>query len=187
MSDWIWLNGEIIPMSDARIGVEDRGFQFADGVYEVIRLYNARPFTLDAHLERLQKSATGIDLPAPLDRPTLKNEIGRLIAKSAVRDGMIYLQFTRGVAPRNHLYPSTPKPTLLFYARPLPPANGPGEGEGAKLIAVDDDRWRRCWIKSIAYSPTCWPRTKPSPPRPTKPFSSMAAWSPNAPPPTSLP
>ncbi|HSZ59945.1 MAG TPA: D-amino acid aminotransferase [Tepidisphaeraceae bacterium] len=160
MSDWIWLNGEIIPMSDARIGVEDRGFQFADGVYEVIRLYNARPFTLDAHLERLQKSATGIDLPAPLDRPTLKNEIGRLIAKSAVRDGMIYLQFTRGVAPRNHLYPSTPKPTLLFYARPLPPANGPGEGEGAKLIAVDDDRWRRCWIKSIALLPNVLAKNK---------------------------
>lgn len=153
MTDWIWLNGEIIPMSEARIGVEDRGFQFADGVYEVIRVYNGKTFTLDPHLERLERSAAGIDLTVPLDRSPLRNEIGKLIAKSGVRDGMIYLQLTRGVAPRNHLFPRQAKPTLLFYARPLPPAHLPGEGEGAKLIAVNDDRWRRCWIKSIALLP----------------------------------
>ena len=160
MSDWIWLNGEIIPMADARIGVEDRGFQFADGVYEVIRLYNSRPFTLDEHLERLEKSAAGIELTVPLDREALKTEIGRLIAKSAIRVGMIYLQLTRGIAPRNHLFPHAPKPTLLFYARPLPPVNPPGEGEGAKLIALSDERWRRCWIKSIALLPNVLAKNK---------------------------
>jgi D-alanine transaminase len=160
MSDWIWLNGEIIPMSDARIGVEDRGFQFADGVYEVIRLYNSRPFTLDPHLDRLEKSATGIELSVPLERGSLRTEIGKLIAKSGVRDGMVYLQLTRGIAPRNHLFPNHPKPTLLFYARPLPPVNVPGEGEGAKLIAVNDDRWRRCWIKSIALLPNVLAKNK---------------------------
>jgi D-alanine transaminase len=160
MSDWIWFNGEIIPMSDARIDVEDRGFQFADGVYEVIRLYNAQPYTLDAHLERLEKSAAGIELSVPLEREKLKSEIARLIAKSAVRDGMIYLQLTRGVSPRNHLYPAAPKPTLLFYARPLPPGNPPGEGEGARLIAANDDRWKRCWIKSIALLPNVLAKNK---------------------------
>jgi D-alanine transaminase len=153
MHDLTWINGEIIPTSDARISIEDRGYQFADGVYEVIRLYGGKPFTLDPHLDRLTQSATGIELPVPLDRPALTTEIRKLVAKSGVADGMIYLQLTRGVAPRNHLFPEKAKPTLLFYARPLPPPQLPGEGEGVKLIAVPDERWKRCWIKSIALLP----------------------------------
>ena len=153
MNDLIWINGEIMPMSDARIGVEDRGFQFADGVYEVIRLYGGRPFTLEPHLDRLTQSARGIDLNVPLDKASLTAEIRKLAAKSGVGDGMVYLQLTRGVAPRNHLFPDGAKPTLLFYARPLPPPHLPGEGEGCKLIAVSDERWKRCWIKSIALLP----------------------------------
>ena len=75
MQDFIWLNGDILPMSEARLGVEDRGFQFADGVYEVIRLYDGRPFTLREHLDRLQRSAEGISLTVPLDRQKLTAEI----------------------------------------------------------------------------------------------------------------
>ena len=153
MPEWIWINGEIVPMSEARVGVEDRGFQFADGVYEVIRVYNGKTFTMQQHLERLERSAVGIDLPLPLDRPALIAEIQKLLARTGVRDGMVYLQLTRGAAPRNHRFPENSKPTLLFYARPLPPPQLPGEGEGAKLIAVEDDRWKRCWIKCIALLP----------------------------------
>src|SRR5579871_2459086 len=153
MNDLIWINGEIVAMSEARIGVEDRGFQFADGVYEVIRLYGGKPFTLDPHLDRLAQSAKGIELSVPLDRAALSNEIRKLAVKSGVGDGMVYLQLTRGVAPRNHLFPDKTKPTLLFYARPLPPPQLPGEGEGVKLVAVADERWKRCWIKSIALLP----------------------------------
>jgi D-alanine transaminase len=160
MSEWVWLNGEITAMSEARISVEDRGFQFADGVYEVIRLYNGRGFAMDAHLERLEKSAAGIEIPVPLDRAALRKEIERLVAKSGVRDGMVYLQLTRGAAQRNHLFPGKIKPTLLFYARPLSPVQKPGEGEGAKLIAVQDDRWHRCWIKSIALLPNVLAKNK---------------------------
>jgi D-alanine transaminase len=153
MNDLIWINGEIMPMSDARIGVEDRGYQFADGVYEVIRLYGGRPFTLEPHLDRLTQSARGIELSVPMEKPALVAQIRKLVAKSGVGDGMVYLQLTRGVAPRNHLFPGDAKPVLLFYARPLPPPHLPGEGEGAKLIAVNDERWKRCWIKSIALLP----------------------------------
>ena len=160
MSEWIWLNGEIIPMSEAKIGVEDRGFQFADGVYEVIRLYNGKPFTLNPHLERLERSAAAIELPPPLNRTALSSEIPKLIAKSAIRDGMIYLQFTRGISLRNHVFPTQIKPTLLFYARPLPPPQLPGEGEGVKLMATADDRWKRCWIKSIALLPNVLAKNK---------------------------
>jgi D-alanine transaminase len=153
MNDLIWLNGEILPMSEARIGVEDRGFQFADGVYEVIRLYNGRPFTLREHLDRLDRSAGDLELAVPLEREALVEQVLRLVAASGVREGMIYLQLTRGAAPRNHVFSADARPTLLFYARQLPPPQLPGEGEGVKLLPVKDERWKRCWIKSIALLP----------------------------------
>ena len=153
MTEWIWLNGEILPMSEARVGIEDRGFQFADGVYEVIRLYGGRPFALDEHLQRLWKSAVDIQLTPPLTTNALAVEIFGLIAKAGISEGMVYLQLTRGVAARNHIFPDVVEPTLLFYVRPLPPVGAPGSGEGVKLLAVPDERWKRCWIKSIALLP----------------------------------
>jgi D-alanine transaminase len=135
MSDLIWLNGNVTSFTDAKLGIEDRGFQFADGVYEVVRLYDGRPFTLAKH-------------------------ILHFLPRTGVRDGMIYLQLTRGVAPRNHLYPETVRPTLLFYARPLSPALAPGAGEGAKLMTVADERWKKCWIKSIALLPNVLAKNK---------------------------
>src|ERR1051326_2772072 len=110
MSDLIWINGETLPRSEARIDVEDRGFQFADGVYEVVRLYGGRPFTLREHLERLQRSAEGIQLTVPLTSEALSAQIAKLLAISDLRDGMVYLQLTRGAAPRNHLFPAQTKP-----------------------------------------------------------------------------
>lgn len=153
MTDLIWINGEIVPMAEARISPEDRGYQFADGVYEVIRLYGGRPFTLDEHLARLEKSAAGIHLSVPLDRATLKAEIGKLIAQSGVGEGMIYLQVTRGHAPRNHVFPKDPGGTLLFYARALDPLPPVESNPPAKLQTVEDERWRRCWVKAIALLP----------------------------------
>ena len=153
MTEWIWLNGEILPIADARLGIEDRGFQFADGVYEVIRLYDGKPFALTAHLERLWKSAVEIQLTPPLTVDALARQIHRLLERVDAGNAMIYLQLTRGVAPRNHLFPEIVEPTLLFYTRPVKPAAAPGEGEGTKLISVPDDRWKRCWIKSISLLP----------------------------------
>jgi len=160
MSESIWLNGELIPLSEARVSVEDRGFQFADGVYEVIRLYNGKPFTLHPHLERLERSAAGIDLAVPLDRAALAAEILKLLPRSDVKNGMVYVQLTRGASKRNHIFPTTAKPTLLFYARTLPSPQLPGEGEGVKLLAVQDDRWKRCWVKSIALLPNVLAKNK---------------------------
>jgi D-alanine transaminase len=152
MSELVWLNGEIVPLADAQIGIEDRGFQFADGVYEVIRLYNRKPFALDRHLQRLQKSAAGIQLALSITQPALVAEIEKFLARASVPDGMIYLQLTRGSAPRAHAFSQT-KPTLLFYARDLPPLIDLATSEGIKLITVPDERWKRCWIKSIALLP----------------------------------
>ncbi len=152
MAELVWMNGEVVPLADAHVGIEDRGFQFADGVYEVIRLYNHKPFALDLHLQRLQKSATGIQLGVPIAIPALAAEVGKFLARASVRDGMIYLQLTRGSAPRSHAFAQT-KPTLLFYARTLLPLADLATSEGVKLITVPDERWKRCWIKSIALLP----------------------------------
>jgi D-alanine transaminase len=152
MSEMIWLNGEVLPLAEARIGVEDRGFQFADGVYEVIRIYNGRPFTLSEHLDRLGRSCEGIKLTSPLSKGELTREIGKFIERSPVREGMIYLQITRGPSPRNHIFAPS-RPTVLFYARPLPVVPPAGSAEGLKLISQNDERWQRCWIKSIALLP----------------------------------
>jgi D-alanine transaminase len=149
-SELVWLNGEIVLMADAKVGVEDRGYQFADGVYEVVRLYDGKPFTFKEHLDRLEKSAAGIKLSLPMARSALEEGLLKLVAKSGVRDGMIYLQASRGVAPRNHVFPETPTAAVVAYCRALPPIPAPGQGEGAKLLAVPDDRWKRCWIKAIA-------------------------------------
>jgi D-alanine transaminase len=148
----IWINGEIIPIAEARIGVEDRGFQFADGIYEVIRLYSGKPFAQSAHLSRLERSAAGIQLALPGGTGFLAGEIARFLDRNPLRDGMIYLQVTRGAAPRNHAFP-TCKPTILFYTRALPPLAEPEKAEGVALHSVVDERWRRCWIKSIALLP----------------------------------
>jgi D-alanine transaminase len=153
MQDLIWFNGDILPMSEARLGVEDRGFQFADGVYEVIRLYDGRPFTLREHLDRLHRSAEGISLNVPVDPQRLTAEIERFLVRTNPGEGMIYLQLTRGVAPRNHLFPEHTRPTLLFYTRPLPNVAEPEKCPGVKLASVEDDRWSRCWIKAIALLP----------------------------------
>lgn len=150
MNELIWIDGDVMPLAEARVGVEDRGYQFADGVYEVIRLYDGRPFTLGEHLERLEKSAAGIRMTLPMSATSLAGEVRKFVPRTAVRDGMVYLQATRGTAPRNHLFPQSCKPTVLFYVRHLAPLDAPGAATGAALFTVPDERWKKCWIKSIA-------------------------------------
>jgi D-alanine transaminase len=152
-NELIWLNGEVIRMSDARIGVEDRGYQFADGVYEVIRLYDGRPFTLSEHLERLERSAAGIRLAVPLAGAQLEAEVRKFLPQAGIAEGMIYMQLTRGVAPRNHVWRKDAGTTLLFYARPLEPLPAIERTPAVKLLTAEDERWQRCWIKSIALLP----------------------------------
>lgn len=155
----IWINGQVMPLAEARISVEDRGFQFADGVYEVIRLYDGRPFTLTEHLARLKRSADAVEIELPLTEAELAEHITRFIAAYS-GDGMIYLQLTRGNSPRNHPIPEESIPTLLFYTRPLPVQPAPGAAPGVKLLEVPDERWKRCWIKTIALLPNVLAKTK---------------------------
>src|SRR5688500_12766881 len=121
MNELIWINGDVMPLADAKVGVEDRGYQFADGVYEVIRLYDGRPFTLREHLERLERSAAGIKMTLPMSVAALAGEVQQFVPRTKVHDGMVYMQATRGCAARNHIFPKSYKPTVLFYVRHLAP------------------------------------------------------------------
>jgi D-alanine transaminase len=149
----VWLNGKTIPLSQAHIGLEDRGFNFADGVYDVVRFYRGKTFTLDEHMERLGRSANAIHLNVPLSLEKLKAEVRQLIAQTAIQEGMVYLQLTRGEAPRSHPFPAKATPTLFFYARPLSAPWHPGAGVGCRIMSLNDERWHRCWIKSLALLP----------------------------------
>jgi len=155
----IWINGRVMRMSEATIGVEDRGFQFADGVYEVFRVYEGKPFALELHLQRLRRSCDAIDLPLPYTNAQLIDAMACLYERQPLPSAMIYLQATRGECNRNHVMPRECEPTVLFYARPLPALVVPENAPGVRVISVDDDRWKRCWIKSIALLPNVLAKT----------------------------
>lgn len=149
----VYLNGAFVPPESARISPLDRGFLFADGVYEVIPSYGGRLFLLDAHLERLQQSLQAIRLadPGPVGgwEPTLY----RLLEMNPGGDRSVYLQVTRGAAPRDHVFPADGAPTVFAMVNPIAPLK-PGLGEhGIAAITMPDQRWTRCDIKSVALLP----------------------------------
>ncbi len=150
MENRVWINGTVLLASQAGVRIEDRGYQFADGVYEVIRLYNGQPFGLAEHLARLRRSADAIQLTCPLTMDDLDEEIRYFIVDETAADAMIYLQLTRGVAHRNHAFPADVRPAMLFYAMPLDPLPPVGESNGMSLLPIEDERWKKCHIKSIA-------------------------------------
>lgn len=141
----LYLNGEFLPIDQGRVSVEDRGFQFADGVYEVVRVYAGRPFALREHLERLQHSLQGLDIPLP--EPLSKLERVCLGLIPGLKEATIYLQVTRGAAPRAHAFPKEIRPTVVAYAREIKP-NPPDKTFA--LLTLPDDRWGRCHLKTIA-------------------------------------
>jgi D-alanine transaminase len=143
------LNGSIIERSEAKVDVEDRGYQFGDGVYEVIRIYNGKMFTATEHLKRFFKSAESIGITIPFTNLQLKEMLQELLIKNNLETGNIYMQVTRGTAPRNHLFPTeNVVPTLVAYTikgvRPLDSLK-----LGVKAILTEDIRWLRCDIKSL--------------------------------------
>ncbi|HLR64806.1 MAG TPA: D-amino-acid transaminase [Pseudogracilibacillus sp.] len=143
----LW-NDALIKREDAVVDIEDRGYQFGDGVYEVVRFYDRKWFEMDAHLERLEQSAQkiGIDLPYSLEQ--LKEYINALLAESDVGTGNVYIQVTRGVAPRNHPFPDLVSPTIVAYLIPYDRPLGNMQ-QGVKATLMEDVRWLRCDIKSI--------------------------------------
>jgi D-alanine transaminase len=149
MPDIACVNGRFGPLADAVVSAEDRGFQFGDGVYEVIRTYHGQPFAIEAHLQRLERSAQALHLStghAPAQWISLIHEGLRL---SQYPDTKIYLQVTRGQAPRDHPFPHDLAPTTVLTFRELRPFEASTRQVGVNAITVDDVRWGRCDIKSV--------------------------------------
>jgi len=149
-AELVYLNGEYLPLAEARVPVLDRGFIFGDGVYEVIPVYSRQPFRLDAHLARLQHSLDAIRLDNPHLRDEWAERIERIIAAAAWEDQGVYLQVTRGPAPRDHAFPPEVQPTVFLMAMPLAPPAGELVAQGVTAITVADNRWLRCDIKSVS-------------------------------------
>jgi len=146
-----YLNGSFLPLSEARVPALDRGYLFADGVYEVLPVYDGRPFRLDAHLQRLEASLAGILLQNPHPLGEWRRLLLRLIELSGDGNLMLYLQVTRGAyATRSHALPSDPKPGVFAYCQPLPAITEQVKREGVSAVTAADTRWQLCHIKSIA-------------------------------------
>ncbi|MDQ0160317.1 D-amino-acid transaminase [Alkalibacillus salilacus] len=141
-------NETLINRNDAVIDIEDRGYQFGDGVYEVIRYYDGEWFLLDDHLERLQYSLDEAEIDYNVQEEKLKARLHDLMEQNQVQDGGVYLQVTRGFAPRNHPYPEHQQPTLIAYPLNLKrPTHD--QTHGIHTITAEDFRWLRCDIKSL--------------------------------------
>ncbi|RID86512.1 D-amino-acid transaminase [Peribacillus asahii] len=142
------FNGELITRSAVKIDVEDRGYQFGDGVYEVIRIYNGQLFASEMHLKRLFESAKFIRIKVPFTLEELKAKLEALIVKDGLTFGIVYMQLTRGASSRNHAFPTEEvEPVFIAYTKEMPYA---GEVKpGVKALLTDDMRWLRCNIKSL--------------------------------------
>lgn len=150
----IYLNGDYMPIEEAKISVLDRGFIFGDGVYEVIPVYSRKAFRLTEHLRRLRHSLDGIKLANPHSDGEWTGIINELIARNAGEDQYLYLHITRGVAKRDHAFPSPPvKPTVFMMSNPLPTPSAELLRSGVGAVTAPDNRWLRCDIKAISLLP----------------------------------
>lgn len=150
MQELVYLNGWTGPFEKACISINDRGYNFGDGVYEVIRVYNGEPFAMSDHLERLEQSAAAIEMDLPWDREQLDAITGDLLGKSGIKEAMVYMQVTRGTAHRNHLFPPDIKPNLLITVRQVPDIDPAMYDEGVKIITQPEFRWQMCNVKSTS-------------------------------------
>lgn len=160
MPDIAFVNGRFMPLSEATVNVEDRGYQFGDGVYEVIRSYNGVFFRLDDHIARLERSANEIQLDIVYSKEDWKNIIHEAFMRSGYDETKVYIQITRGVAPRAHPFPSGTNPTCVITVRELDRLSEEVRREGVRAITTPDIRWGRCDIKSLNLLPNVLARQK---------------------------
>ena len=149
----VYLNGEFLPDSEARVSVLDRGFIFGDGVYEVVPVYGGKLFRFSEHLSRLQNSLDALRIPNPLSDDQWTIILTDLINRNGGGDQSLYLQITRGSAKRDHAMPENPTPTVFAMCNELKPLPAETINNGVAAITLDDIRWLRCHIKAISLLP----------------------------------
>lgn len=160
MPNLAWVDGRFIPLEQAMVSVEDRGYQFGDGVYEVVRTYYGKPFRMEAHLARLERSAEAIGLALPYRPSDWQALVTEGLARAGYADSKIYLQATRGVALRDHAFPARTPPTLVMTIREMHPLAPALSQAGVQAATLEDQRWGRCDIKSINLLPNVLARQR---------------------------
>jgi D-alanine transaminase len=161
MGSLAYLNGMFCPIAEAKVSIEDRGFQFGDSVYEVVVTYDGRPFLLDPHMKRMARSAAQIGLDYDFEDRPLEPIIEEGLRRSGIADAVVYIQLTRGVAPRAHAVPDHPiEPTVVMTFKPRPPVSPENRQRGVSVITVLDDRWARCFIKAVTLLPNVLAKTE---------------------------
>ena len=150
MSRIAYVNGQYVSHRDATVHVEDRGYQFADGVYEVFAVMGGKLIGEQGHLERLAHSLSELRIEWPMSRPALMVAVKEIVRRNHVRDGLVYLQVTRGVSPRDHPFPKHSDSALVITARKSGPLDKDTLRNGVDIITIPDIRWQRCDIKSVA-------------------------------------
>lgn len=154
------LYNDQIMERDTLIDIEDRGYQFGDGVYEVIGVYNGKPMMLDEHMERLKRSAREIRLTLPGPVADLRNKLEELVAANELEEGIIYMQVSRGTASREHEFPASDVPAVtVAYTRPEDRMSDV-EDKGATAVLTEDIRWLRCDIKTLNLLPNVMAKQK---------------------------
>lgn len=154
MSRYAYVNGAYLPMDAGAVRVEDRGFQFADGVYEVWSLLDGRLLDEEPHLARLERSLTELGIAMPMARGALVRVLRETVRRNMLKNGIVYLQVTRGAAPRDHAFPVDVAPTVIVTARRIDRAAlARRQRDGVAVVTMPDIRWGRCDIKSVSLLP----------------------------------
>ena len=149
-----YLNGAYTPLNEAKVSVMDRGFIFGDGIYEVVPVYGQRLFRFEEHLARLERSLAKMRIDNPFTRAQWLEQVRPLVAatfdKTGAQDQLVYIQITRGVAPRDHVMPSGLQPTVFMMANPMKPVSAEQRHLGVACVTARDFRWERGDIKSTS-------------------------------------
>ncbi|MBI3708394.1 MAG: D-amino-acid transaminase [Proteobacteria bacterium] len=153
MSRIAYVNGRYVPHKQAAVHIEDRGYQFADGVYEVCAVWNGHIIDEGPHLDRLERSLRELRIGMPMSRQALSLVMREVIHRNAVDTGIIYVQMTRGVAPRDHPFPAIPETQVVMTSRRIRPQPAKFGEDGVKALTLPDIRWERCDIKSVSLLP----------------------------------
>ncbi|UYP67127.1 D-amino-acid transaminase [Thalassobacter stenotrophicus] len=150
MSRTVYVNGAYVPEEDAKISVFDRGFLFADGVYEVTSVLGGKLIDFEGHAKRLERSLSELDMPAPCTMDELLEIHRELVRANGIDEGLVYLQVTRGAADRDFAYPADAVPSLVLFTQSKPGlAANPVADKGISVISIEDQRWGRRDIKTV--------------------------------------
>jgi len=150
-----YVNGRYVPLSQAVVHIEDRGYQFADAVYEYFSVFDGKVGDFDGHIERLWRSLSELRIDRPMSQAALKTVMDQTVRRNRIRQGAIYLQISRGTAPRDHAFPEagTP-PSVVITAKPVDFTAGEAKAaKGVKVLTQPDIRWGRCDIKTVGLLP----------------------------------